>query len=221
MKKADIFPYGETEIDYLKRRDKKLAAAIEQIGPIERAVDDGLFASVVRHIVGQQISTKAQRTIWQRVRAALGEVDAARILVAGVPGLQSLGMSFRKAEYITDFARQVAAGTFRLDAVAAMNDDDAIAALASLRGVGVWTAEMILLFSLQRPDILSYGDLAIHRGMRMLYRHREISRPRFETFRRRYAPYGSVASLYLWAIAGGALPGLTDPGEPRKKKPAG
>ena len=83
--------------------------------------------------------------------------------------------------------------------------------LCSLRGVGVWTAEMILLFCLQRPDILSYDDLAIRRGLRMVYRHREIDRERFEKYRRRYSPCGSVASLYLWAAACGAVPGLTDP----------
>ena len=70
---------------------------------------------------------------------------------------------------------------------------------------------MLMLFSLQRPDILSWGDLAIQRGLRMLYRHKEMPRERFERCRRRYSPYGSVASLYLWAIAGGALPELTDP----------
>ena len=76
--------------------------------------------------------------------------------------------------------------------------------LAKVNGVGMWTAEMLMLFSMQRPDIFSFGDLAIHRGLRMLYRHKEVSRELFERYRRRYAPHGSVASLYLWAIAGGA-----------------
>ena len=83
-----------------------------------------------------------------------------------MPELQSLGMTFRKAEYITDFAEKVHTGAFDLDAVAHMRDADAIRALSSLKGIGVWTAEMILLFCLQRPDILSYDDLAIQRGLR-------------------------------------------------------
>ncbi len=218
MGQPEVFPYGARETDYLKRKDKKMAAVIDRVGHIERTLDESLFPAVVRHIVGQQISTKAQQTIWQRVRDDLGEVDAARVLAAGIPRLQGLGMSFRKAEYITDFAQRVADGRFRLDEVAAMADDEAIAALASLRGIGVWTAEMILLFSLKRTDVLSFGDLAIQRGMRMLYRHREITRPRFERYRKRYSPYGSVASLYLWAVSGGALPELTDPGEKRGRK---
>ena len=83
--------------------------------------------------------------------------------------------------------------------------------LARLPGVGVWTAEMLMTFSLQRPDVISYGDLAIQRGLRMLYRHRRVDRKLFDKYRRRYAPHATVASLYLWAVAGGAVPGLTDP----------
>ena len=90
--------------------------------------------------------------------------------------------------------------------------------LSSLDGVGVWTAEMLMTFSMQRPDIVSFGDLAIQRGMRMLYRHRAITRPLFDKYRRRYSPCGTVASLYLWAIAGGALPGVTDPAAKTKRR---
>ena len=110
-------------------------------------------------------------------------------------------------------------GAFDPAAVAAMPDAEAIAALSSLRGVGVWTAEMILLFCLQRPDIFSFDDLAIRRGLRMVYRHRTITRALFEKYRRRFSPCGSVASLYLWAVSGGAIPELTDPA-PKAKKPA-
>lgn len=80
-----------------------------------------------------------------------------------------------------------------LAAVERMDDADAITALCSLRGVGVWTAEMLLLFCLERPDVLSFDDLAIQRGMRMVYHHRKVTREQFERYRRRYSPYGSVA----------------------------
>ena len=199
------FPYGETETAYLKSRDKKLGAVIEQLGHIDRTVDTDLFSSVVHHIIGQQISTKAQQTIWNRIQQELGEVSAGSLLAAGRERLQSFGRTFRKADYILDFARKVDCGEFDLDAVAEKSDAEAIAALSSLKGIGVWTAEMILLFCLQRPDIFSFGDLAILRGMRMVYRHKEIDRKRFEMYRRRFSPYCSVASLYFWAVAGGAL----------------
>ena len=91
-----------------------------------------------------------------------------------------------------------------------MSDEAAIRELSCLKGIGVWTAEMILLFCLQRPDILSFHDLAIQRGLRMVYHHRKIDRKLFEKYRRRFHPYCSVASLYFWAVAGGAVPGMKD-----------
>lgn len=219
MDDVKYFPYGEKELAYLRKKDKKLSAVIDRVGHIERAVDDDLFSAVVHHIVGQQISTKAQATVWARVQNALGTVDAEHVLGYGEANLQSLGISFRKAEYITDFAEKVHTGAFDLDAVAHMRDADAIRALSSLKGIGVWTAEMILLFCLQRPDILSYDDLAIQRGLRMVYHHRAIDRRLFEKYRRRYSPYGSVASLYLWAVSGGAIPELKDY-KPKSKREA-
>ena len=95
------FAYGEEETDYLKKKDKRMAEVIDRIGHVERKVDTDLFSAVVHHIIGQQISTKAQETIWQRMLSALGEVNAETVLAAGVSKLQSLGMTFRKAEYIT------------------------------------------------------------------------------------------------------------------------
>ena len=204
------FAYGEAELAYLRKKDKRLAAVIDRVGHIDRAVDPDLFSSVIHHIIGQQISTKAQATIWQRMQDALGEVNAETVLAAGVPRLQSLGMTFRKAEYITDFAGKIHTGAFDLDTVEHMSDEDAIRELSALKGIGVWTAEMILLFCMQRPDIFSYDDLAIQRGLRMVYHHRSIDRKLFEKYRRRFSPYGSVASLYLWAVAGGAVPEMRD-----------
>lgn len=204
------FQYGEKEIDYLKKKDKKLGELIDQIGFIKRTVDPDLFSSVVHQIVGQQISTKAQETIWNRMKNTLGSINADTILGAGIIQLQSFGISFRKAEYINDFAKKVSSGTFDLESLRFKSDEEAIRELCSLKGVGVWTAEMILLFCLQRPNIFSFNDLAILRGLRMVYHHRKIDRKLFEKYRRRYSPYCSVASLYLWTIAGGAIHGLKD-----------
>lgn len=215
------FVYGERELDHLRKRDKRLARVIDRVGPVRREVDPDLFSAVVHHIVGQQISTKALATVWGRFQGSLGTVSAVTVLGAGEEGLRGLGLSGRKAAYILDFAERVDRGSFDLGAVRAMGDAEAVAALSSLKGVGVWTAEMILLFCLQRPDVFSYGDLAIHRGLRMVYRHREVGPERFERYRRRFSPYGSVASLYLWAVAGGAVAELTDPAAPVAKGKCG
>ena len=196
------FAYGEEETDYLKKKDKRMAEVIDRIGHVERKVDTDLFSAVVHHIVGQQISTKAQETIWQRMLSALGEVNAETVLAAGVSKLQSLGMTFRKAEYITDFAEKIHTGAFDLEGIWQKSDEEAIRELSSLKGIGVWTAEMLMIFSLCRPDVLSWGDLGTRRGMALLYGDRELTRERFERRRKRYSPYGSVVSLYLWSIAG-------------------
>lgn len=159
------FEYDDSATEYLKGKDKALGAVIEQIGHIDREVDSSLFSSVVHHIIGQQISTKAQATIWQRMQDKLGEVNADSISEADISELQSLGMTFRKAEYIKDFAGKVKSGEFDLEDVTRLPDNEAIEKLVSLKGIGVWTAEMILLFCLQRPDIFSFDDLAIQRGL--------------------------------------------------------
>ncbi len=204
------FAYGEKEVEELKSKDKKLAEVIDKLGHIQRTVDTDLFSSVVHHIIGQQISTKAQQTIWQRMKDTYGEVTAQTIGKAEVGELQSLGMTFRKAQYIKDFSEKILSGEFNLAAVEQMSDEEAIIALSNLKGIGVWTAEMILLFCLQRPNILSYGDLAILRGMRMVYHHRKIDKKLFEKYRKRLSPYCSIASLYFWAVAGGAIEGMKD-----------
>lgn len=210
------FEYGEKEIAYLRAKDKKLAEVIDKLGHIYREVDTDLFSSVVHQIIGQQISNKALSTIWQRLQNNIGEITPDNILNADAEALRAAGISARKAGYITDFCEKLKSGEFDLEAVKNMSDSDAVEALVGLKGIGVWTAEMILLFCLQRQNILSYGDLAIIRGMRMVYHHRKIDRTLFEKYRRRLSPYCSTASLYFWAVAGGAIPGMKDYA-PKKK----
>ena len=205
------FAYGTTETDYLCRKDKRLARVIERVGPIRREVRPDLFDALMHAIVGQQIATKAQQTVWNRLVQSLGEVTPATVDRMEAEALQRLGLSFRKVGYMKGAARKALLGELDVEALRHMDDASVCAALCQLEGVGVWTAEMLMLFSLQRPDVFSFGDLAIHRGLRMVYRHKVVSRERFEVYRRRFSPCGSVASLYLWAVAGGALPEINAP----------
>lgn len=222
------FAYGATEVEYLKARDVALARAIEAIGPVRREVIPDLFAALVNSIVGQQISTKAHVTIWGRMCEGLGEVTPQVVMACSDEELQRFGLTFRKVGYIKGVAARVLSGEFDLAALDAMSDEQVCKALSALPGIGVWTAEMLMIFSMQRPDVVSFGDLGIQRGMRMLYHHRRITPELFAKYARRYSPYGSVASLYLWAIAGGALPEMRDyapkkkpmPKKPAPKKPA-
>lgn len=206
-----FFEYGEQETAYLKKKDQALAGVIDEVGHIHREVIPDLFAALIHAIIGQQISTKAHTTVWQRAQTMFAPITPEHIVSLPVDRLQTCGISMRKAVYIHEMAATVLNGSLDLDELHALDDDAVCKRLCTIRGIGVWTAEMLMTFSMQRPDILSWGDLAIQRGLRMLYRHRAITPALFTKYRRRYSPYSTVASLYLWALAGGACSGYTDP----------
>lgn len=195
------FRYGEAEIDHLRKRDKKLGTAIDEIGMIQRTVTPDLFTALVASVVGQQVSAKAADTVWRRMEERFGVITPASISFASPEDIQQCGMSLRKAGYIRGIGNAVANGTLDLDKLHSLTDDEVIAQLSVLNGVGVWTAEMFLIFSLERPDVVSWGDLAIRRGMMRLYGKEAIDRTAFDRYRRRYSPFGSIASLYLWEIS--------------------
>lgn len=160
-------------------------------------------------IVGQQISTKAQKTIWQRMQDHLGEITPENILCYSNEEIQSCGISMKKAGYIKDAAEKITSKELDLEALHSMSDAEVCKQLSQFKGIGVWTAEMLMIFSMQRKDIFSFDDIVILRGLRMVYRHRKITRELFEKYRRRFSPYASIASLYLWEISVGTC-GLKD-----------
>jgi DNA-3-methyladenine glycosylase II len=112
-------------------------------------------------------------------------------------------MTMKKALYIQDAAQKILNGEFNIHELAELPDDEVCKRLSSLNGIGVWTAEMLMIFSMQRKDIVSWGDLALKRGMMALYHHKELNKERFERYRKRYSPYGTIASFYLWEASRG------------------
>ncbi|GAB1475571.1 DNA-3-methyladenine glycosylase [Bacillota bacterium] len=205
-----FFEYGDREVNHLKSRDKLLAWAIDRIGHIHREVDRDLFSSVIHSIISQQISSSAQATVWRRLTNLVDSVDPVSIYLLDRLDLQGCGMTFRKADYIKDFAKRVVNCQFNPDTLNSLPDEEVIKKLTELKGIGKWTAEMIMIFSMQRPDIISFGDLGIHRGMKMLYNKETIDRAEFDRYVKAYSPYGTTAGLYIWAIAGGAIPELNE-----------
>lgn len=196
-----IFEYGQKEIDYLKSKDKKLGAAIDKIGIINRKVTPNTFEALISSVVGQQISSKAAATVWNRLIELLGSITPESIMQEDISNIQVCGMSQRKAGYIKGVAEAAISGEVDFNNLHTMTDEEIIKKLSSLHGVGEWTAEMLLIFSLNRPDVVSYKDLAIRRGMMNLYGLKELPKEKFDKYRKRYSPYGSVASLYLWALS--------------------
>ncbi len=197
----EIFRYGQRETDYLKSRDQYLAQAIDHIGVIERPVIPQLFPALVNSIVSQQVSMKAADTVWERMLQNVGEITPQNIAWLPAEKIQQCGITMKKAFYIKNAASKIISGDFDIDELPGLPDSEVVKRLVSLKGIGIWTAEMLMIFSMQRPDIVSWNDLAIRRGMMMLYRQDTLSRDEFEQYRRSYSPYGSVASLYLWELS--------------------
>lgn len=195
------FEYSDKEIDYLKRKDKKLGAAIDRIGMIQREVIPDPFTALISSIVSQQIAKKAAETVWTRLNLKLGTITPESIERASLEDIQTCGMSNRKAGYIKGIAEAAISRQVDFSALHALSDQEIILKLSALSGVGVWTAEMLLIFSFNRPNVLSYNDLAIRRGMMNLYGLKDLPKDKFERYRARYSPYCSVASLYLWELS--------------------
>ncbi len=197
----EIFRYGHQELEHLKKRDKKLGAAIEKIGMIEREIIPDLFSALVNSIVGQQISSKAATTVWNRLQEQLGTISPETIESATIESIQQCGLSMRKAGYIKGIAEAVISRKLNLAQLYSLSDDEIIGQLLLLKGIGKWTAEMMLIFSMERPNVVSWGDFAIQRGMMRLYGLKSLSKEQFDKYVKRYSPYGSVASLYLWELS--------------------
>ncbi|MFL0246839.1 DNA-3-methyladenine glycosylase family protein [Candidatus Clostridium stratigraminis] len=199
--KTKFFEYGLREITYLKKADKTLGMAIDRLGKVEREIIPDLFQALIFAIVGQQISIKAAHTIWQRMQERFGEITAENLLKISITDVQKCGMTTRKAGYINSISNEIMQGNFILNELYELPDKEVIKRLSSMPGIGKWTAEMLLINSMERPDIVSYGDIAIRRGIMKLYSLSELTKEQFNEYKSIYSPYGSVASIYLWKIS--------------------
>lgn len=200
------FDYGDKEKVFLAEQDPELGLVIARIGQINRPVISDLFTAIISNIVGQQISAKAAETVWQRISSAFASVDGEilipeNLMRAEPQELQSLGLSWRKVSYIQRIAEAFCDGTIDAEALAVASDDEIREQLIRLPGVGPWTVDMLMIFSLERPDIISWHDLAIRRGLMRLHQLDDLTNADYEKYRRMYSPYGTVASLYLWEIS--------------------
>jgi len=194
----------------LAAADPTMGALIERIGKIdietrlrrrseERPAD--AYGALLRAIVGQQLSTKAARTIYGRVLDLFdGRTPTPEeLLAAEEGGLRAAGLSGRKVEYVRDLAAHVIGGELELDRFEELPDEEVIAEIVAVRGLGVWTAEMFLLFHLERPDVLSGGDLGIRKAVQIEYGLGEMPAPaEVVEIGEPWRPHRSLASLYLW-----------------------
>ena len=185
---------------HLRSADLRWSPIIDRVGPCGLKPQRDRFGTLVRSIIGQQISTAAARTIDARLRALSGEPhDPIRLMASGEAGLRSCGLSGVKARYVLNLSEAVRDGQLPLARIGVLGDDEIKTRLTAVKGIGPWTAEMFLIFSLNRPDVLSAGDLGIRVGLKNFYGLDAPPGPaECAGLAEIWRPYRSVAMWYLW-----------------------
>jgi DNA-3-methyladenine glycosylase II len=181
------------------RKDPIMGAIVERVGPYGIGYREPTFETLVRSIVSQQLSTKVARVIFERLADAVPEVTPENILKLRPTKMRRLGLSGQKTEYIRSLARHARDGSLQFERLPEMDDEAVIQCLTQVKGVGVWTAHMFLIFALQRPDVLAVGDLGVRSAIRKAYGLEELPTPaEVEKMAAAWRPYSSAACWYLW-----------------------
>lgn len=190
---------------HLRSADPVMADMIERWGPLHLTYTDDYFFTLVDAIASQQLSGKAAATIVGRIRALVPgkeRIEPSDILALPDQALRDAGLSWSKVSYIKDLAQRVDSGQVHLGRISEMEDEEIITELVAVKGIGRWTAEMFLIFSLARPDVLAVDDLGIRAGIKRLYDLPELPKPpQMREIGEPWRPYRSYASLYLWRSA--------------------
>jgi DNA-3-methyladenine glycosylase II len=189
------------------RLDPVLAGIIQQVGPFTMGYRDPDFGSLVRSILSQQISSKVAKVFIDRLVSRMpdGRITPEAILRMRAPTFRKLGFSAAKTAYIRDLAHLTKDGELVFAHLPALNDDEIVARLTQVKGIGVWTAQMFLMFGLRRPDILPTGDLGIRVAMQRAYSLDELPKPaEMLLIAQNWRPWCSVACWYLWRSLDGA-----------------
>jgi DNA-3-methyladenine glycosylase II len=187
-------------INHLKKSDPVLAVIIESVGTCRMEFGPPEFHSLAEAIVYQQLNGKAAVTIFKRFAALAGDpVTPPGILQLTDAQLRSVGLSKQKSSYLKDMAQRAVGGELDFSRLPEMSDEDVIKHLTQVKGVGVWTAHMFLMFTLRRPNILPTGDFGIQAAMMKHYKKRKMPKPaQMEKIAKVWEPYRSVACWYLW-----------------------
>ena len=198
----EISAQNDAALAHLAQADPVMARLIEGTGPLALKPTDDYFFTLVDAIASQQVSAKAAATIVGRLRALVpgdGSPTPESILALPDQAIRDAGLSWRKVSYVKDLAGHAASGKLDLDHISQMDDEEAIAALVAVKGIGRWTAEMFLIFSLARPDVLAVDDYGLQASMQRLYALAALPKPaQMREIGEPWRPYRSYASLYLW-----------------------
>lgn len=184
----------------LSARDRRLGEIVRRVGTFRLKLTPDPFQALVSSIVHQQVSMAAAAAISRRLSAACGDVVSPESIVAlGQAGLRAAGISRQKAGYLHDLAAHFQRGELAADALRAMPDEDVITAVTKVKGIGVWTAQMLLIFCLERTDVWPVGDFGLRKAVQRLLRRRELPDARKVTaVGEAWRPYRTYATWYLW-----------------------
>jgi DNA-3-methyladenine glycosylase II len=185
---------------HLKKSDPILAAIIERVGPCKLEFGEPTFHSLAESILYQQLNGKAAATIFNRFIALAGDpLTPQGILNLTDAQMREVGLSRQKTSYLRDLSKKTHAGLLEFERLAGMTEEDVIAHLTQVKGVGVWTAHMFLMFTLRRPDILPTGDYGVQAAIKKHYKKRKWPKPAvMHKIAKPWAPYRSIACWYLW-----------------------
>ena len=182
----------------LARRDPVMAGIIRRHPRVHLEPRGDPFHTLARAIVGQQISVKAAQSVWNRFAVLVPALEPKQVLQVKRTDLRACGLSARKAEYISDLALRFADGAVQVHRWPQMSDEEVIADLVQVRGIGRWTAEMFLIFNLLRPDVFPVDDLGLRKAVRLAYFKRDVSAKTVARLGATWSPWRSVATWYLW-----------------------
>lgn len=190
----------KTEVEYLKEQSSEMKALIDLIGEVETFHFDDPFEGLIAQIVFQSISFKAASKIWERIYNAYAPFSPDKVLAIPFDELREQGLTKSKTNYIFNIAKAFKYNEIKTD-FDAMSDNEVIEEVQKIKGVGRWTAEMLLIFTLSRPNVMSYGDQAIRKGLEWLYDiDHKITKDEFLYYSTLFSPYATTASMYLWEI---------------------
>jgi DNA-3-methyladenine glycosylase II len=203
--RRDVETRSEAD-EHLRSVDQVMRRLIDERGPIDPETDrrrsrPDAYEALARAIVGQQLSTKAARSIWERLVEVLGGTfpPPPELLGADPETIRSAGLSRSKVTFLRDLAERIADGRLDLKRLVELPDEDIVAALTEIKGVGPWTAEMFLIFNLGRPDVISTGDLGIRRAVQIAYGLDELPGPTdLQRIAEPWRPHRTLGCLYLW-----------------------
>lgn len=215
------FPYADAAVKHLRRADPVMARIVDSVGPFQPLLRRERFQALCRAIIFQQLAGSAARAIYERFVGFFGGrrfPTPQDVLDASETDLRGVGLSRQKSLYLKDLAAHVQSGALNFRRFARMDDEDIIADLTRVHGVGRWTAEMFLMFNLGRPDVLPVDDLGFRNAVRRLYRMRKIpDAKRLRALAERWRPYRSVAVWYLWRSGDVVLPDGVSLPSPRRR----